>query len=369
MGGQRWRYPRGGPEHVFSSQRRNVGPRCAAPGDGGARPRGHTGHVRRRCRDFHRRSAAHAQQSADPAWPDQIRAFLSDVFSRDISHHVDHIVSGNGTVSFMERCEYPTARGCLARRSSMLTRAASSGRKKYRPGTRAGQIPCTGTSRGRTRCAPSRRAGWSLFTRRPGTSGGWCYRPVGDGRSMYGRSSAPSCARRHTPGTDLRTAADPACRRDDVRRRTGPGRTVPPGHDAWVIGDETACCSTGQRLPTTRADSCRRTGSSRPASAVAVYVHSGPFLRIEDRRGLPQAGRVSTGRRRPESASRWCSWRRRRQVQRRGHHLPGLPARPAAFRQDRSLSSGQCLEMSVRNGPADRVLTRTGARTRARRPW
>src|SRR3954471_22549613 len=38
---------------------------------------------------------------------DQIRAFLSDVFGRDITHHVDHIVSGDGTVSFMERCEYP----------------------------------------------------------------------------------------------------------------------------------------------------------------------------------------------------------------------------------------------------------------------
>ncbi|HXT90608.1 MAG TPA: nuclear transport factor 2 family protein, partial [Trebonia sp.] len=45
---------------------------------------------------------------------DQIRAFLSEVFGRDITHHVDHIVSGDGTVSFMERCEYPDGLRVLA---------------------------------------------------------------------------------------------------------------------------------------------------------------------------------------------------------------------------------------------------------------
>ena len=44
----------------------------------------------------------------------------------------------------------------------------------------------------------------------------------------------------------------------------------------------------------------------------------------------------------------------------------GVPGRPAAFFQVRLLSSGQCFAMSVRNGPADSVLTRTlGAYSRA----
>src|SRR5262249_13098633 len=43
-----------------------------------------------------------------------IRGFLSEVFGRDITHHLDHIVSGNGTVSYMERCEYPDGSRVLA---------------------------------------------------------------------------------------------------------------------------------------------------------------------------------------------------------------------------------------------------------------
>lgn len=49
---------------------------------------------------------------------EQIGDMLSDLLGREMTHHLDHVVASNGTVSFIERCDYPDGTRVLS--SSVL---------------------------------------------------------------------------------------------------------------------------------------------------------------------------------------------------------------------------------------------------------
>jgi len=67
------------------------------------------------------------------------------------------------------------------------------------------------------------------------------FEPAGAGRRTSSRSPAPTPARSTTIGYVLEWPAG-AQMDDGTEREFGPGDTfpMPPGHDAWIVGDE-AC--------------------------------------------------------------------------------------------------------------------------------
>ena len=103
---------------------------------------------------------------------DQIRAFLSEVFDRDITHHVNHVVSGDGTVSFMERCEFPDGlrvlssavldvdAGHIVRHEEVQAWDSTAPEPGYRDFSQPDEVRTL------------RKDGWNSSTRRRATSGG-----------------------------------------------------------------------------------------------------------------------------------------------------------------------------------------------------
>lgn len=171
---------------------------------------------------------------------EEIHAFLREIFGRDIAHHLDHIVAGERSVSFMERCEYPDGSRVLA--STVLD--ISGGRIVKQEEVQAWD-------------AASLRPGYQDFTRpdevRTFEKGRLelIHTPAGDvGRMVLSPGWRWSEHVRPIAGTDL-------CQQTHVgyqisgrlRIRLADGTTfdaepgqvgiVPPGHDAWVAGDET----------------------------------------------------------------------------------------------------------------------------------
>jgi hypothetical protein len=172
---------------------------------------------------------------------DQIRAFLSDIYGRDMTHHVDHMVAGDGNVSFSQRCEYPDGSRVLA--STVLdvdagrivrqevVQAWDSGKPeaKYQDFARPDEV--------RT----FEKGKLELI-----------HTPAGDvGRMMLSPGWRWSEHVRPIAGTDLCEATHVGYQiagrlriqlADGTTFDAEPGQvgTVPPGHDAWVVGDETA---------------------------------------------------------------------------------------------------------------------------------
>jgi quercetin dioxygenase-like cupin family protein len=172
---------------------------------------------------------------------DQIGTFLSDIFGRDITHHIDHIVAGNGSVSFMERCEYPDGSRVLA--STVLD--IDGGRivrqeevQAWDPGKlRPGYQDFAQPDEVRT----FEKGRLELI-----------HTPAGDvGRMVLSPGWRWSEHVRPIAGTDLCQAAHVGYQisgrlriqlADGTTFDAEPGQvgSVPPGHDAWVVGDETA---------------------------------------------------------------------------------------------------------------------------------
>jgi quercetin dioxygenase-like cupin family protein len=172
---------------------------------------------------------------------EQIRAFLADVFARDISHQLDHVVSGDGTVSFMERCQYPDGSRVLASTSldvdaGLIVRQEEV--QAWDPG--------------------SPQAGYHDFARpdevRTFEKGRMelIHTPAGDvGRMVLSPGWRWSLHVRPLAGTELCMATHVGYQisgrlrielADGTTIDAAPGQVgcVPPGHDAWVVGDETA---------------------------------------------------------------------------------------------------------------------------------
>jgi quercetin dioxygenase-like cupin family protein len=172
---------------------------------------------------------------------DQIRAFLSDVFSRDISHHVDHIVSGNGTVSFMERCEYPDGSRVLG--SAVLDvdagrivrqeeiQAWDSGRPDpvYRDFARPDEVRTF--EKGRLELVHTSAGDIGRMVLSPGWRWSEHVRPI------VGTELCQAAHAGYQISGRLRIQLADGTTFDAEPGQVG---TVPPGHDAWVIGDEPA---------------------------------------------------------------------------------------------------------------------------------
>jgi SnoaL-like domain len=169
----------------------------------------------------------------------EIDAFLSDVFGREMTHQVDHVVLSDGTISYVERCEYPDG--------SHVTFSAvadlDNGRIVRQEGVQA----------------------WDAVPPAPGYQD---FAHPDEVRTFeHGRLELM-----HTPGGDVgRLVLEPGWRWSDhvkpvagtdmcqaghfgyqiagtLRVQMADGTTfdvmpgqvggVPPGHDAWVLGDE-----------------------------------------------------------------------------------------------------------------------------------
>lgn len=172
---------------------------------------------------------------------DQIRAFLSEIFDRDITHHVDHLVAGDHGVSYMERCEYPDGSRVLASTvldvdDGLITRqeilqAWDSGKPepKYQDFARPDEVRTFEKGRMELIHTPAGDIGRMVL------SPGWRW-------SQHVRPIA---------GTDLCEATHVGYQisgrlriqfADGTTLDAEPGMigSVPPGHDAWVVGDEPA---------------------------------------------------------------------------------------------------------------------------------
>jgi hypothetical protein len=172
---------------------------------------------------------------------DQIRAFLSDVFGRDMTHHLDHIVGGNGNVSFLERCEYPEGSRVLASTVLDIDGGRIVRQEVVQAWDSGEPIP-----------------GYQDFARpdevRTFEKGRMelIHTPAGDvGRMVLEPGWRWSEHIRPIAGTDLCEATHMGYQisgrlriqlADGTTFDAAPGQLgiVPPGHDAWVVGDETA---------------------------------------------------------------------------------------------------------------------------------
>ena len=171
---------------------------------------------------------------------DQIRAFLSEVFGRDITHHVDHIVSGDGTVSFMERCEYPDGlrvlasavldidAGRIVRQEEVQAWDSSMPEPGYRDFMRPDEVRNFEKGRLELIHTPTGAVGRMVLS--PGWRWSQHVRPI---------VGTELCQEAHTGyqiSGRLRIQLADGTTFDAEPGQVG---SVPPGHDAWVVGDET----------------------------------------------------------------------------------------------------------------------------------
>jgi quercetin dioxygenase-like cupin family protein len=172
---------------------------------------------------------------------DQIRTFLADVFGRDITHHVDHIVSGDDTVSFMERCEYPDGlrvlastvldidAGRIVRQEEVQAWDSSMPEPGYRDFARPDEVRTFEKGRLELVHTPAGDIGRMVLS--PGWRWSEHVRPI---------AGTELCQAAHTGyqiSGRLRIQLADGTTFDAEPGQVG---SVPPGHDAWVIGDETA---------------------------------------------------------------------------------------------------------------------------------
>ena len=173
----------------------------------------------------------------------EIYSFLSDLLGREMTHHLDHVVAGDGTVSFVERCTYPD--GARVTMSSVLD--IEGGHIVRQEGVQAWD-----------EAAPAPRPGYQDFASpdevRTFEKGRLelLHTPAGEvGRMVLQPGWRWSEHVRPIAGTDLCETAHFGYQISGrLRIRLADGTTfdaspgqigaVPPGHDAWVLGDEEA---------------------------------------------------------------------------------------------------------------------------------
>jgi quercetin dioxygenase-like cupin family protein len=172
---------------------------------------------------------------------DEIRVFLSEIFSRDISHQVDRMLAGDRSVSFMERCEYPDGSRVLA--STVLdidggrivrqeeVQAWDSGelRPGYQDFARPDEVRTF--EKGRMELIHTSAGDVGRMVLSPGWRWSEHVRPI---------AGTDLCQVTHVGyqiSGRLRIQLADGTTFDAEPGQVG---SVPPGHDAWVVGDETA---------------------------------------------------------------------------------------------------------------------------------
>ncbi len=173
----------------------------------------------------------------------EITAFLADLLGRDMTHQLDHVVVGDGTVSYIERCTYPD--GTRVTMSTALD--IDNGHIIRQEGVQAwDEVPAAPPAGYQDFASPD-----ELRTFEKGRLE-ILHTPMGDiGRMVLEPGWRWSEHVRPIAGTELCQAAHVGYQvsgrlriqlADGTTFDAGPGQlgTVPPGHDAWVVGDEPA---------------------------------------------------------------------------------------------------------------------------------
>jgi ketosteroid isomerase-like protein len=170
----------------------------------------------------------------------QIGSYLGDVLGREMTHTLDHVVAAGNTVSFVERCQYPD--GTQVTFSSVLD--IDQGRITHQEGIQAWDS------------GPGPVAEYKDFGKPDEV------REFGPGRMEVLHLAAGDVGRmvlepgwrwsehvKPIAGTELCEASHFGYQVSGVLRvqmadgttidaRPGMAGTIPPGHDAWVVGDE-----------------------------------------------------------------------------------------------------------------------------------
>ncbi len=172
----------------------------------------------------------------------QIGSFLGDLMGREMTHTLDHLVASGDTVSFVERCRYPDGArvtfssvldivgGRIARQEGVQSWDASTGpAAEYKDFTKPDEVRrfdhgrmevlhlAAGTV-GRMVLEPGWR--WSEHVK-PNAGTDLCE------VTHFGYQVSGVLRIRLADGTE-------------VEARPGMVGSVPPGHDAWVVGEDPA---------------------------------------------------------------------------------------------------------------------------------
>jgi hypothetical protein len=173
---------------------------------------------------------------------EQISTFLTDLLGREMTHKLDHVVLGDGTVSYIERCTYPD--GSRVTMSSVLD--IDRGRIVRQEGVQAWDEPSVPMAGYQDFAAPDEVRVFEKGRLEI------LHTPMGDiGRMVLLPGWHWAEHVRPLAGTDLCQASHFGYQisgrlriqmADGTTFDASPGQIggVPPGHDAWVVGDEEA---------------------------------------------------------------------------------------------------------------------------------
>jgi hypothetical protein len=170
----------------------------------------------------------------------EISSFLSELLGREMTHEMDHLVAGDGTVSYTERCTYPdgsrvTAATTLDVAGSRIVREEVL-QAWDEPGPAAGswsfenpdEIRTFGKGRLELLHTPAGDVGRMVLE--PGWRWSEHVKPIaGTGlcqQSHFGYQISGTLRIQMADGTV-------------IDARPGQVEAITPGHDAWVVGDET----------------------------------------------------------------------------------------------------------------------------------
>lgn len=171
----------------------------------------------------------------------EIREFLSDVIGRDMTHKMDHVVVGDGTVSYLERCVYPDGTrvvassvldvddGHIVRQEGVQAWDRADPVPEYHDFARPDEVRTFEKGRLELISTPSGDVGRMLLE--PGWRWSEHVKPIAGTdlceTAHFGYQITGTLQIRMADGTEL--IATP-----------GQVGSVPPGHDAWVVGNEPA---------------------------------------------------------------------------------------------------------------------------------
>lgn len=172
---------------------------------------------------------------------DEIGAYFSDLLGRDMVHKLDHIVTGDDSISYVERCRYPDGsrvtfssvldidHGQIVKQEGVQAWDTGQPMAVYQDFANADEVRTF--ERGRLELLHTPAGDVGRMVLEPGWRWSEHVRPLAGTelcqQSHFGYQIAGRLRIQMADGTVL----------DAWPGQVG---SVPPGHDAWVVGDETA---------------------------------------------------------------------------------------------------------------------------------
>ena len=169
----------------------------------------------------------------------RIGEYLSDVLGREMTHQLDHVVTGDRTISFVERCTYPDGlqvtgtsvldveNGRIVRQEAVQAWDAAQPAAEYYDFAQPDEVRTFEKGRLELLHTPAGDVGRMILE--PGWRWSQHVKPIAGTdlcqTAHFGYQISGRLQIQMADGTTL--TASP-----------GQVGTVPPGHDAWVAGDE-----------------------------------------------------------------------------------------------------------------------------------